>query len=258
LKRISFTYLERVHLKLLPWGPHRGAKSAEPSKSRQYRSAEYRTFKHALPWRQSDPTPPLPAIFAWPMAGSPFSAVSNLVGLQVFQLLLGVHLCLHQGSALRTAMANIGRGAHPAAAATPAAPQLPSTAYYQPTSAYYVLLPTWGPKEPVNQCKDCGTGHCQHGGRKNQSKDFSTGYCQRGGLENRQCKQGRSGGRGHRPATRPPNQTAQGPSWTPRTTPSPSQLLTGPMGGWDERWPIPRPLVPLIARLVHTSQYERL
>ncbi len=33
-------------------------------------------------------------------------------------------------------------------------------------------------------------------------------------------------GRGHRP----PNPAAQGPSWTPRTTPSPTQLLTGPRG----------------------------
>jgi hypothetical protein len=33
-------------------------------------------------------------------------------------------------------------------------------------------------------------------------------------------------GRGHRP----PNPAAQGPNWTPRTTPSPTQLLTGPRG----------------------------
>ena len=33
-------------------------------------------------------------------------------------------------------------------------------------------------------------------------------------------------GRGHRP----PNPAAQGPSWTPRTTSSPAQLLTGPRG----------------------------
>jgi hypothetical protein len=33
-------------------------------------------------------------------------------------------------------------------------------------------------------------------------------------------------GRGHRP----PNPAAQGPSWAPRTTPSPTQLFTGPRG----------------------------
>jgi hypothetical protein len=33
-------------------------------------------------------------------------------------------------------------------------------------------------------------------------------------------------GRGHRP----PNPAAQGPSWIPRTTSSPAQLLTGPRG----------------------------
>jgi hypothetical protein len=42
-------------------------------------------------------------------------------------------------------------------------------------------------------------------------------------------------GRGHRP----PNPAAQGPSWTPRSTPSPSQLPPGPreqVGG--EWWPV--------------------
>jgi hypothetical protein len=43
----------------------------------------------------------------------------------------------------------------------------------------------------------------------------------------RGAEEQRSGaGRGHRP----PNPAAQGPSWAPRTTPSPTQLLTGPMG----------------------------
>jgi hypothetical protein len=41
-------------------------------------------------------------------------------------------------------------------------------------------------------------------------------------------------GRGASPGAgrrhRPPNPAAQGPSWTPRATPSPTQLLTGPRG----------------------------
>jgi hypothetical protein len=50
-------------------------------------------------------------------------------------------------------------------------------------------------------------------------------------------------GRGHRP----PNPAAQGPSWTPRTTPNPTQLITGPRrrtGGNNS------PPGPLIAQLV--------
>jgi hypothetical protein len=39
-------------------------------------------------------------------------------------------------------------------------------------------------------------------------------------------------GRGHRP----PNPAAQGPSWTPRTIPSPAQLIPGPRG--CARWPV--------------------
>jgi hypothetical protein len=46
------------------------------------------------------------------------------------------------------------------------------------------------------------------------------------GMEERGRGSSPGAGWGHRP----PNPAAQGPSWTTRTTPSPSQLLTGPRG----------------------------
>jgi hypothetical protein len=65
---------------------------------------------------------------------------------------------------------------------------------------------------------------------------------------------GRGGSPGADRGHRPPNPAAQGPSWTPRTTSSPSQIPAPPWsqpGG--ERWPNPRPLAPLIAQLVTRS-----
>jgi hypothetical protein len=59
-------------------------------------------------------------------------------------------------------------------------------------------------------------------------------------------------GRGHRP----PNPAAQGPSWTPRTTPSPIQLLTGPRGRTLANIAASGPdQAPLIAQLVQRKAY---
>jgi hypothetical protein len=59
------------------------------------------------------------------------------------------------------------------------------------------LLPTRAPEGALQglrkdflQCKDCGTGYCQHGRQKDRCKDCGTGYCQHGRLNHkcRECK----------------------------------------------------------------------
>jgi hypothetical protein len=38
------------------------------------------------------------------------------------------------------------------------------------------------------QCKDCGTGYCEHGRQKGKCKDCGTGYCEHG---RQKCEHGR-------------------------------------------------------------------
>jgi hypothetical protein len=44
-------------------------------------------------------------------------------------------------------------------------------------SNFICVDPMDGPK---HKCKDCGTGHCEHGRQRGRCKDCGTGYCQHG------------------------------------------------------------------------------
>jgi hypothetical protein len=83
-------------------------------------------------------------------------------------------------------------------------------------------MPTTGRRPITESCAwSCGAGL-----RAENTRGLSPRPAAAAGTEEGQRGQPRGAGRGHRP----PNPAAQGPSWTPRTTPSPTQLLTGPRG----------------------------